>query len=104
VQSWFTYLMAATKIRRESTYQKAERLVSEDRYELDLRSSAPDFVVGTCRGDHGSYRVFAVSQEFMDRHGIVGGRVGCDCRYGRSRRLCSHAIGAEELRKQGESQ
>jgi hypothetical protein len=66
---------------------------------------------GTCRGDHGNYAVFAFSDEFAAQPfvahyladvGIRGGRVGCTCRYGRQGSLCSHAIGAEELRTRGE--
>jgi hypothetical protein len=95
--------MAATKTRRESKYEKAERLVAEGRYAMDPQSSPPEFWVGTCRGDHGNYAVFAVSEAYMERHGIAGGRIGCNCRYGRQGGLCSHAIGAEKLRKQGES-
>jgi hypothetical protein len=70
-QSCFTSLMAATKTRRESKYEKAERLVAEGRYAMDPQSSPPEFWVGTCRG-------------------------------GRQGSLCSHAIGAEELRTRGE--
>jgi hypothetical protein len=110
-QSCFTSLMAATKTRRESKYEKAERLVAEGRYAMDPQSSPPEFWVGTCRGDHGNYAVFAFSDEFAAQPfvahyladvGIRGGRVGCTCRYGRQGSLCSHAIGAEELRTRGE--
>lgn len=103
VQAWFTSRMPATKTRRESTYQKAERLVAKGRYTMDENSAPPAFWVGSCRGDHSTYAVFAISEEFMADNDLTGGRVGCTCPAGRRRVLCSHAQGAEELRKQGES-
>lgn len=103
LQAWFTLCMPATKTRRESTYEKAERLVAEGRYTMQSPSAPPAFWVGSCRGDHGIYAVFAVSQDFMNANAITGGRVGCTCKAGRRRVLCSHAQGAEELRLRGES-
>lgn len=98
VQAWFTLRMPATK-SRESTYEKAERLVAQGRFQMMAPSAPPDFWVGSCRGDHGVYAVFAVSPEFMAQQGLTGGRVGCTCRAGHRRVLCSHAQGAEELRR-----
>lgn len=92
--------MPATKNRRETIEDKADRLVAEDRYEAIRTGADGAFWVGTCRGDHGRYPVFAIAQWFMDTHGITGGRVGCNCRYGRPGGLCSHALGAEKLRKE----
>lgn len=103
LQAWFTLRMPATKSRQETTYEKAERLVAQGRYAMQAPSVPPAFWVGTCRGDHGTYAVFAVSPIFMAEHRLEGGRVGCTCRAGRRRVLCSHAQGAEELRLQGES-
>ena len=105
MQSWFTSRMPATKTRksnRESIYDKAVRLIDDDRFQMQVPSAPPEFWVGTCLGDHGLYACFAVSQDYMDRHGLTGGRVGCTCEAGRRRRLCSHAIGAEELRTRGQ--
>lgn len=98
-QSWFTSYMAATKTRRETIEDKADRMVAEGRYEALRVGAYGAFWVGDCRGDNGTYQVFAVAQWFMDRHSVEGGRVGCNCRYGRPGRLCSHALGAEQLRK-----
>jgi hypothetical protein len=103
MQAWFTSHMSATKTRRESTYEKAQRLVADGRYTMDSNSTPPDFWVGACRGDHGIYAVFAISPEFMEANNLTGGRAGCTCQSGFRRQLCSHAQGAEELRLQGGS-
>lgn len=105
MQACFTTRMTTytpTRNRRESIYDKADRLLSEaDRFQ-STRSVRGVFWVGTVHGDHGSYVSFAVSPEFMDEHGISGGRVGCTCPSGRREQLCSHALCAEHLRKLGE--
>lgn len=102
VQSWFTQGMtssAPTKPRRETIEDKADRLVREGRFEMEPSSVVPSFWVGRVRGDHGTYAVFAISEQFMSDHGMDGGRVGCTCMAGRMGRLCSHALVAEEMRR-----
>jgi len=93
-----------TKNRRESIYDKAERLVVQGRYEMIEHSRPPHFWVGWVRGDHGTYRSFAISQEMMDRHNIEDGRLGCECVAGATGHLCSHAVLAEEMRVRGGKQ
>lgn len=93
--------MPATKTRRETIQEKAERFLSEPERVMTIRAERDDFWVGAVRGDHGTYQAFAVSQEFMDRHNIALGRVGCRCRAGNRPTLCSHALVAEEMRKRG---
>jgi len=90
-----------TKSKRESIYDKAERLVVEGRYEMVDTSRPPHFWVGWVRGDHGTYRAFAISEQMMADHAIAGGRVGCSCLAGATRKLCSHAVLAEEMRLRG---
>lgn len=97
VQAWFTSRMPTTKSHRESTYEKAQRLIADDRFQV-TSAARGNFWVGTCQGDHGRYAVFAIAPEYMAEHGIEGGRIGCTCFANATDKLCSHAIGAEELR------
>jgi len=104
VQSWFTLRMPTTtptRSSRETIYEKAQRILADPARVTVIRSEGTDFWVGAVRGDHGYYQAFAIDQEFMDRHGIKGGRVGCRCRAGNRPMLCSHALVAEEMRLRG---
>jgi hypothetical protein len=103
VQSWFTSRMTTTspKSKRESIFEKAERIASDPSRVAVIESDGTDFWVGAVRGDSGWYQAFAIDQAFMDRHGIEGGRVGCRCRAGNRPMLCSHALVAEEMRLRG---
>jgi hypothetical protein len=90
--------MAATKNRRESITEKAQRLIADERYVAER--ATPEYWVGVVEGDTGRYAAFAISPEFMTRHGISGGRMGCTCLRARlSRKVCSHATMAEVLRE-----
>jgi hypothetical protein len=105
VMQWcFTTCMAAitnTKSRRESIYEKADRICADPSRVEVVRAQGEDFWVGVVTGDNGRYPVFAISQEFMDDNGLSGGRIGCAGHRGAGRKLCSHAIVAEEMRKRG---
>ena len=105
VQSWFTSRMPIPSTTQSKTEAKAERMIAEGRFEAIRVGAANAFWVGTCHGDHGDYEVFAISQDFMDRFNIKGGRIACNCRYGNrpvNNKPCSHALGAEMLRLAGE--
>lgn len=86
---------------RETIYEKAERILADPSRVMTIRAEGEDFWVGAVTGDHGVYQAFAISQEFMDRHGIRLGRVGCRCRAGNRPMLCCHALVAEEMRRRG---
>jgi hypothetical protein len=107
-QTWFTYIMKQMSLSpktRETTTEKAERLIREGRYEMDAKSNPSAYWVGTIFGDHGVYQAISISQEYMDRHGIAGGRVACNCKAGkvrRSNKACSHALAADMLREEWE--
>lgn len=89
---------------RESIYDKASRLLSDpDRVTTSPFARPPEYWTGHVRGDHGTYHVAAVSPEFMQRHGVAGGRLACPCRRGRTGGLCSHMLVGEEMRLRGES-
>jgi hypothetical protein len=103
VQAWFTLRMPATKTRRESTYEKAERILADpDRVET-IERLRDDFWRGLVHGDHGIYEVVAASQRLKDRLAPTAkGRVACTCPRGWRRKACSHMIVGEEMRKRGE--
>lgn len=107
VQSWFTYAMTTTarRISRESTYDKAVRILSDPaRVRTSIMADPPDYWTGEVDGDHGTYRVCAIGPEFAERHGIDAGRLACTCRAGRTaKHLCSHMQVAEEMRLRGGS-
>jgi hypothetical protein len=107
VQRWFTSLMDSvtnTKSKSESIYEKAERICSDPARVITVRAQGADFWSGIVVGDHGRYIAVAFSQEYMDANGISGGRVGCKGHRGAGRKLCAHALVAEEMRLRGESQ
>lgn len=92
----------------EDIYDKAERLLSDPSNVTTLFQHGDKVWLGIVTGDHGSYQAFAVSEEhyefaeeFLAAAGITGGRLGCRCRAGRMRVLCSHALAAEEMRLRG---
>lgn len=103
VQTWFTKRMTTFSPRkpsRETISDKADRLQEQGRYREAVNSFPPNFWVGTVMGDHGDHTAFAVSEEMAPRMLDKGfARIGCNCRAGRTRRLCSHALLAERLRK-----
>jgi hypothetical protein len=102
--------MAATKIKTRSTcsesiYDKARRLVAEPERVQTIRTIGRNMWYGTVRGDHGTYEAFAIDEGFKHESGIeLVGRVGCTCRAGRARRLCCHALVADEMRLRGEDE
>lgn len=103
LQSWFTTRMTTFSPRypaRETISDKAERLRAQGRYREAVNSFPPNFWVGVVMGDHGDHTAYAVSEEMAPTMLDEGyARVGCDCRAGRRRRLCSHMLLAERLRK-----
>ena len=109
LQTWFTTRMHTTSFRpkyRESIYDKAERILSDpSRVRTAASSNAPMFWVGEVDGDHGTYKVVALSEEFCEEHGITIGRLCCTCaagtgrfRHGHKPILCSHMLVGEEMR------
>lgn len=92
---------ALPRRRSETTYEKAERLASEPHRVTVVGADGDAYWVGVVTGDHDRYSVFAISPECMAENGIEGGRVGCTCPAGRRRRLCAHALVAEEMRLRG---
>lgn len=110
VQRCFTVLMenmsTITKRRgREDIYDKAKRILSDPtRVIASDHADAPDFWTGTVVGDTEAYVTFAVSAEMAEKVGLGNRRIGCMCKAGRRGRLCSHALIAEEMRKQGEGE
>lgn len=91
-----------TKSRRETIYDKAERLMAEGGRVTTIAAHEGEYWLGTIKGDHGTYRACAVSPAYAEQLGIDSGRISCRCRAGRQGKLCSHALIAEEMRKQGE--
>jgi hypothetical protein len=106
MQSWFTYAMTQTarRISRESTYDKAVRILADpSRVRASTSADPPDYWTGQVFGDHGSYVVVAISASFAESIGLDGGRLACTCRAGRTgKHLCSHMQVAEEMRLRGE--
>lgn len=113
LQRWFTSVMPNTRTitrRRETTYDKAERILSDPaRVITSATSDAPHWWKGQVVGDHGTYDAFAISEEMAALLNETypearnKGRVGCKCKAGWHGRLCSHMIVAEEMRLRGES-
>jgi hypothetical protein len=104
VQACFTTFVSTathTHRRREDVYTKAERLASDPSRVTTTSAHGDDYWVGVVTGDHDRYAVFAVSDEFLTETGVRSGRVGCTCRAGVRRVLCSHALVAEEMRLRG---
>lgn len=103
VQTWFTTRMTTFSPRRpsrETITDKAERLRAQGRYREATNSFPPNFWVGTVMGDTGDHVAYAVSEEVAPTMLEKGyARIGCNCRAGRTRRLCSHMLLAERLRK-----
>jgi hypothetical protein len=105
VKACFTTRMKQTapaKTKRETIYAKAERLMAEGGRVKTIAAHEGEYWLGTIKGDHGTYRACAVSPAYAEQLGIDSGRISCRCRAGRQGKLCSHAIIAEEMRKQGE--
>jgi hypothetical protein len=103
VQHWFTTRMPTQMRTAESIYQKARRISADESRVTAVLDNSPHAWIGTVRGDHKTYRVFALSSvtypEIID---AAGGYLGCTCRAGRRGVLCSHAIVAE-MRRKGET-
>jgi hypothetical protein len=103
VQTWFTTRMPATKTR-ESTYDKAQRILSDPARVRVRTSSGDDYWTGDVDGDHGTYSVAAIGSVYAEAHDLDGPKVACTCRAGRVPRMCSHMIIAEEMRLRGEAE
>lgn len=106
VQAWFTSRMATLphiSKRREDIYSKAERLL-EDRTRIEtIAAAGQEFWLGNVRGDHGTYKVAALSEAHAARLGFPEGkRFACRCKAGRIGIMCSHAHVGEEMRLEGE--
>lgn len=97
--------MHITESRRESTYEKAERILSEPERVLTIERLRDDFWRGFVRGDHGIYEVIAASERVRRMLAPTAkGRVACTCRAGWRRQRCSHMLVGEEMRKRGEGE
>jgi hypothetical protein len=90
-------------MRRETKYDKAARIMrAEPSRVLTIARQGEDYWLGVVVGDHGSYKVAAVSPEHAERLGHAPDqRLHCPCRAGRSGKLCSHVIIAEAMRLDG---
>jgi hypothetical protein len=96
-----------TRRRHEDTYSKAERILSDPRGRVHTISAhGTDYWLGLVEGDHGTYRVCAVSREYADRLDAGDGTLSCRCpaglKGGRKSKPCSHALVGEEMRLRGE--
>jgi hypothetical protein len=102
VQAWFTSGMK-TITRREDKYDRAKRILSTPRAVTTIESNGADYWLGYVEGDHGTYKVCAVSADYAEAlMGDRNKRVHCPCRAGRAKVLCAHAIIGEEMRLRGE--
>jgi hypothetical protein len=87
----------------ETIYEKAERILSDPRGRVHtIAAHGEDYWLGLVEGDHGTYRVCAVSREYADRLDAGDGTLACRCEAAYKGKLCSHAIVGEEMRQRGE--
>jgi hypothetical protein len=106
LQVWFTHRMPTTTKRRsrETTYEKAERILSDGGRVATLAREGQEYWLGFVVGDHGSYKVCALSEERAEALDFPPGkRLACRCRAGRTGVTCAHALVGEEMRLRGEA-
>jgi hypothetical protein len=99
VQWCFTTRMAATA-SRETIYDKSVRIAMDETRVHTIAANRDDFWLGTVDGDHGIYKVCAVSPEHAQTLGMSDDKLtSCTCKAGRRGKLCSHALVADDMRK-----
>jgi hypothetical protein len=97
--------MEATTRRntRETTYDKAVRILSDPARVTTLNQRGSDYWIGYVTGDHGTYKVASVSADYAESIGHPRDkRLACRCEAGRFAKLCSHMQVGEEMRLRGE--
>jgi hypothetical protein len=104
MQTWFTSRMPnTTHTKRETTYDKAVRILSDPARVITLDQRGGDYWIGYVTGDHGTYKVASVSADYAESIGHPRHkRLACRCKAGRIAKLCSHMQVGEEMRLRGE--
>lgn len=95
--------MLTSRTRREDKYDKAQRILATPYAVTTIESHGSDFWLGYVVGDHGTYKVAAVSANYAELlNQDRDARLHCPCRAGQVGNLCSHAVVGEEMRLRGE--